>query len=754
CRKALSIHQSSLGEDHPQVWQYHAELARVLARKEAYDTSLLHFARALEVRNTTSGEFPWLDNARIRLGTADVYRRMGLLDEALTASKRAVNIQKGHPDRNPLLWAEAHRSVGDIYRTRSQFDIALLYYQQALIALAPGFSDTALHAHPRADSITYGRETVGLLMAKAAVLQEWDDAGENNLLFLDAALDHYQTAAHLLKSLQRTYRDDRSKLMLADAHHTLYGAAVELCADLFSRTGSERYKELGFSFAEQGKAGILLDHITRAGSKESAGIPDSLLRLERDITRELRFCETKILKLGETDGAGGHNMSHLRSRVVSLHQKRDDLDDMFASRYPSYNAWQGRAPVASVAELMGNIDPASSMVEYVAGSDRLYCFIITRDSLHCITLAGKEECEESATAYRRALKTMNKRLYLSAAPELYDMLVKPIEAHLAPGNHLIIVPDGFLHYLPFEALLREDASGYTGPNGRTDFTRLPYLVRFHDISYAFSANFAVAASRRVTDLAREAPSFAGFAPVFSDDKGTNRLSEENALFEGPLASSLRSITVDGKTFTELPNSEGEVNTIIAGFRKMGYEGEGYFHSAATEENFKVNAGKHPYIHIATHGFINDQSPELSALIFTGAGPSRREEDGVLYASEIMNLQLDASLLVLSSCQSGVGRVVRGEGILAMTRAFALAGAQNIVCSLWKVYDSHASLLMQNFYRAVLARKPYTGALREAKLQMIKDPVTAFPMKWAGFVLIGTPLHPSSPPRMTRAGSLR
>jgi CHAT domain-containing protein/tetratricopeptide (TPR) repeat protein len=750
CRKALSIHQSSLGENHPQVWQFHAGLARVLARKGEYDSALLHFARSLEVRRTTSGESSRLDIARIWLGTADVYRRMGLLDESLTALQKAIRIQEGDPVRNPLLWAEAQRTLGDLHRARSEFNRALRSYQQALIALAPGFSDTTLQTYPTPDGTMNGRETIGLLMAKAAVFEEWSDAGERNLPFLDAAVEHYLAAAELLRRLRRTYRDEKSKLLLADAHHTLYADAVKLCADLFSFTRNERYKELGFSFAEQGKAGILLDHITRARSKESAGVPDSLLRRERKITRELRFCETKIQKLGETDGAGEHNLARLRGRVISLHQARDELEDLIASQYPAYNAWKRRARVASAAELMEILDTTSCLIEYVSGSDRLYCFVLTRDSLHCVALDGKEECETWATALRRAIKTMNKPLYLSSAPELYRLLVEPIEGYIATRRHLIIIPDGFLHYLPFEALLRQDGSDHTDPNEKADFTRLPYLVRSHEISYAFSANFAVAASRDARDNEAESPSFAGFAPVFSRNNGSNRVPRDEPLFEGSLVSSLRSITVDGKTFNELPNSEQEVNTIIAGFRDMGYEGEGYFHSAATEENFKLNAGRHSYLHVATHGFINDEIPDLSALLFSDASPSRRDEDGILHPSEIMDLHLDASLLVLSSCESGIGRVVRGEGIMAMTRAFALAGADNIVCSLWKVYDSHSSILMQSFYRSILARGSYAAALREAKLELIKNPVTAFPMKWAGFVLVGAPLHPPSHHRLSQS----
>jgi CHAT domain-containing protein len=679
---------------------------------------------------------------------------MGFLDESLTALQKSVSIQQGYSERNPLLWAQTHEALGDLYRAKSEFNRALKHYQQALVALSPEVSDTALFEHPSPDGAVHGRETIGLLMAKAVVFQERSYDGEENIPFLDAAVEHYRAAAQLLRHLRRTYRHDKSKLFLADAHQSLYGTAVKLCANLHSLTDDERYRDLGFWFAEQGKAGILLDHITRARSKESAGIPDSLLRLEQQITRELRFCDTKILKLGQTDGAAGHNLHDLRTRVVSLHQTRDELEDYLAVQYPSYSEWEKRARVASAADLMESLDSSSCLIEYVSGPDRLHCFVLTRDSIHLVELGNAKECENTATAFRRAIKTMNKPLYLSTAPELYRTLIQPIEGYIAASQNLIIVPDGFLHYLPFEAFLQDDGSGVAGLKGKADFTRLPYLVRLHDISYAFSANFAVAAPSHTGDSETEAPSFAGFAPVFSEQIGNNRVPQDDPLFDGFLVSSLRSVTVDGKTFNELPNSEQEVNTIVAGFRQKGYQSRGYIHAEASEENFKSIAGDHSYIHVATHGFINDEFPDLSALLFSDASPSHQDDDGVLHASEIMDMRLDASLLVLSSCESGIGRVVRGEGIMAMTRAFAFAGADNIICSLWKVYDTHSNILMQYFYDNVLARESYAGALRAAKLRLIGEPATAFPMKWAGFVLVGAPLHPSPHPRLTSSGPTR
>jgi CHAT domain-containing protein len=159
-------------------------------------------------------------------------------------------------------------------------------------------------------------------------------------------------------------------------------------------------------------------------------------------------------------------------------------------------------------------------------------------------------------------------------------------------------------------------------------------------------------------------------------------------------------------------------------------------SSATKGEFKAYAPGHSIIHIATHGFIDEDHPDLSALFFAPSSDSTAGEEPLLYAGETYNLRLNADLVTLSSCESGVGKLVRGEGLMAMTRGFFYAGAKNVVCSLWKVYDKHADLLMRGFYRHELEGKEFSSALREAKLEMIKNRVTAHPFKWAGFALIG------------------
>ena len=229
-------------------------------------------------------------------------------------------------------------------------------------------------------------------------------------------------------------------------------------------------------------------------------------------------------------------------------------------------------------------------------------------------------------------------------------------------------------------------------------------------------------------------SLAGFAPAFPDSSTGGNRPKPYALHYAEEWASVRSVTVGDRTFGEIPGSEEEVRTIVTDFNKSGKQSVAFLRSDATKENLKENASHCRFLHIATHSYVDEENPKLSGLLFSQSTSSA--EDAVLYPGETYNLNLKADLLVLSSCESGMGKLVKGEGLMAITRGFFFAGARNIVFSLWKVYDRHTNQLMTEFYRNVLKGDSFTSSLREAKLAMIKNETSAFPAKWAGFVLMG------------------
>jgi CHAT domain-containing protein len=281
------------------------------------------------------------------------------------------------------------------------------------------------------------------------------------------------------------------------------------------------------------------------------------------------------------------------------------------------------------------------------------------------------------------------------------------------GKGLVVVPDGGLSSLPFEALLKRDGSPEAG------LRELPCVLLDHAVSYAYSATVLLQGLGR---KAQSAPDeLVAFAPFVAPGKPSRSDTPS------PLPASRKEVT-DVRRL--LAGRQGLFGGWLSGRTRV------YLGDEATESRFKSSGlERYRYVHLATHGVVDEEHPGLSRLLF--APESGSGEDGVLHLGEVYNLSLDADLVVLSACDTGRGRVARGEGIIGFTRAFLYAGAQSLVVSLWPVSDAAASELVVDFYRELLAGRPRAEALRQAKLRtMARNPEYAKPYYWSSLVLVG------------------
>lgn len=336
---------------------------------------------------------------------------------------------------------------------------------------------------------------------------------------------------------------------------------------------------------------------------------------------------------------------------------------------------------------------------------------------HIDDLAGRvEEFGQLSKSSLLAQRSKTRR-FTKLGNQLYEHLVAPFAEELKQVERLIIMPNDQLLQLPFEALLTDSTRSDKG------LADLPYFVREKEISYQQSlASFA-----RLTEkeTPRNGEVFA-FAPVFSD---APPLGEADVASRWVMDTSVRSVIDD--RLQPLPYTEREVNQI--GKVWPGANVKSLLREQATRSNLlRAVDGDYQILHFATHGLVNYENPFRSALACTaGAG-----ERPFLTAADIQGLPLNTDLVVLSSCDSGVGQRVENEGMLSLGQAFLYGGAKNVLYSLWKISDQHSSTLMGHFYRELATGADYGQALRRAKLELLKDPVTASPRYWAPFVLFG------------------
>jgi CHAT domain-containing protein len=343
---------------------------------------------------------------------------------------------------------------------------------------------------------------------------------------------------------------------------------------------------------------------------------------------------------------------------------------------------------------------------------------ITRSDHKLFKLPGRRALQEQIESFRFALLNpdqTNNEFFTHGGYSLYQKLLQPAEPYLTKKSKLIIIPDGILNYLPFEVLLTDNK----GIGSKTSYGNLPFLIKKYPVSYAQSASVLKSLLTERTKDKKTDPDnkklIAFGDPVYENAHDTSRAS--------------------AKGYKRLEYSAKEIENIASFFKKGNVEI--YLRDDATEENVKREGElkKFNYIHFATHGFIDEAKPDFSSLALTKDNNS--EEDGFLRASEIFNLNLNADLVVLSACQTGLGKLIRGEGMVGLTRAFMYAGTPTVMVSLWSVSDVSTATLMGEFYRNLIKDKfDKTDALRKAQLSMLSDEKFAHPFYWAPFVLIG------------------
>lgn len=360
-------------------------------------------------------------------------------------------------------------------------------------------------------------------------------------------------------------------------------------------------------------------------------------------------------------------------------------------------------------------DKNNVVLEYSVGDSSSCLWVITKSGHELYKLPARKKLQEQIETIRFALLDPSQvisEFFIKAGISLYDELIKPAEPFLSKKSNLVIIPDGVLNYLPFEVLVAENKKHAA----ESSYSDIPFLVKKYPISYVQSASVLK------TLISQQAQ---------GKESGTENkklLAFGDPVYEDTLLN-------PHKKYPRLEYSGKEIENIASFFQ--GGSPVIYLRNNAKEENLKRNGelNKFNNIHFATHGFIDEDKPDLSSLVLTSGKNSG--EDGFLQAAEIFSLKLNADLIVLSACQTGLGKLVRGEGMVGLTRAFMYAGTPSILVSLWSVSDMSTAALMGEFYKNLIRNKlSKTNALRKAQLTLINDQKYAPPFYWAPFILIG------------------
>ena len=721
------------GSGHPDVAAAYEGLADIETKMGMHRDALAHLREALRIRTGIAGVTGTALLAGPMLAIAHVQHEIGDTQDAELSIARVLGMRDAGISLDPLIEARAFEESGDIKVQGRDLRAALALYDSSMSVLLRAVNASGQDMYARLADLSGGQRFLDVLKKKGSVLRILAPPADRTVAFKKAALETYEISCRTLLSLRSRYESEGSTFRLVEDLSQACDRGVSMALELLEHTKDRQYLLTAFSFAELNKAGMLLNGIRQSKVTSFAGVPDELVAAERTLKSRLTALELELAAFQDVSASGSAKRQNLRWDIMSLREERRSVSERLRKIAPAYARLVTCDSLPVLADIQSAIDDSTLLLEYFSGAKNVVVFLISKHGVEYRTLGSREKIESVVAALTGAIRMVDYDGFLEASRRAYALLLSPCRRTVARYARLVVIPDGSLCTVPFETLM----PGTSLPSGSVPkFSMLPFLIRSHEIMVSPSARLLAESSHDAVPSVIHDWKFAGFAPIFNDPSAGGPVFASTRSGGEPETDALRSVSVNGRVFRALPHSDREVTNIAAEFGARGLRSRTFVNEQASEENFKQSASSCTHLHVATHGFVNAQDPARSALLFAPAAGSGTGEDGVLYAAEAYNLHLNADLVVLSSCESGVGRFVNGEGVYALMRGFLYSGARNIMYSLWQVMDRHTSELMQAFYAEALKGMRPGKALQQAKLRMIANERTAFPFSWAGFVLVG------------------
>jgi CHAT domain-containing protein/predicted negative regulator of RcsB-dependent stress response len=718
--------------------------------------------------------------------TGEAYFASGDKQKALDYFNQALQEQRAYqdilskPTENSLLY-----KIGKVYHYQGEKQRASEYYRQALslnlesinvierITLSHLIGDDYVALGEKPEALDYFN--LALSLSRDAGNRNGEAAAHYKLARVERdrgnlieARAQIEATLNLVESLRARLANQELRTSYFASVQDYYKFYIDLLMQLHKQQPSQGYDAAALWASERARARSLLELLTEARVGIRQGIDPTLLEREHELQQQLHAKSERQVRLRsvppkDQTEAVKSEIAALENELESLVAEYQRLETQIRIKNPRYTAMTQPQP-ASLKEIQGMLDHDTLLLEYSLGEEHSYVWVITSGTLNSFELPKRAEIEAVARRVYESLTERNRSVkgetpearrarvekgdtqYTKSAAALSEMILKPVSERLQ-NKRLVIISDGALQYIPFAALPIPPATAEASVRAKT-----PPLIVEHEIVNLPSATTLIVVRRELEGRKPAAKTVAVLAdPVFDkDDERVKVNSFRRSLGKSSKPAPAPGITRDLERafedlnetnptwpLTRLYGTRQEARQIISivpateGFQALDF-------AANRQTATSAQMGQYRILHFATHALINTAHPDLSGIVLSLVDERGQPQDGFLHVQEIFNLVLPAELVVLSACRTGLGKLVKGEGFIGLTRGFMYAGTPRIIVSIWSVDDRATSELMVRFYKKMLGieRKSPAAALQAAQTEMLKDVRWQSPYFWAGYTFQG------------------
>ncbi|MEO9482620.1 MAG: CHAT domain-containing protein [Ekhidna sp.] len=633
-----------------------------------------------------SAELTVLIRTNALLAKAIFLRKSNQIDEARNTYLEVIDIlSKDFSNKNSPL-ANTYYDFSILESEQGNLEQSLFYIEEAIS------NNKTMGVGPESSRIISGNNHVSYLMQKVDILEK-----KHNGDPFTGLTNAFGIVEEAISFVQDYRKRSVGSNFSADAIEKVRKRALNIGFQLFEYSNDAKIYNKMFQFSELSKSQQLSEWLAIASETGVFNISKEKIVSQKKLASEMKLYQSFLQAENSTAEPNDGKIQRYSDSLTSISERYFQHISHLKSESPSFFKTLYETIMPSVEDVAKILEVDEQLVSFNITDEFVYVFVIGRDNQVFKLDVKADEVNQLVTSFRSAIIDVNNDGFEEVSKELYQRIILPIIPHLIAEN-INVINDGALSYLPFELLISDNTKNESA-----------YLCENYNIRYSYSAG------------------------VLSNKKGDRKNNISSMLAFAPQFKALPSAQVDviRNELSALPGSFEEVKTVSAFLN-----GEALLGKSATETTFKEKADDYNFIHLATHAIVNEVHPERSKLVFDIQSDTLN--DGYLHAYEIYNLDLNAQLVTLSACNTGFGKIKKGEGVMSLSRAFAYAGVPAAVMSLWPASDKSTPELMKYFYQNLKDGQTKDVALNNARKQYLATATgkARHPFYWGGFVLIG------------------